>query len=83
VALRLIPFRVPLNVSVHVPWVTFLLAIKLMVDLTGAAPKLIEEGVIEQVVLAGLPEHPSATVPVRWNGHRHAAFQVSKTIFEA
>jgi hypothetical protein len=31
-----------------------------MAELIGAAPKLIEDGMIEQVVLTGLPAHPSA-----------------------
>jgi len=66
IALRLMPASVPLNVSVHVPWVTFLLAIKVTVELTGTAPRLIEDGLIEQVVLAGFPEHPRATVPVKF-----------------
>lgn len=60
------PARVPLKVSVHVPWITLLFAFKVTVEATGAAPRLIEDGVIEHVVLVGLPEQPSATVPVRF-----------------
>jgi hypothetical protein len=66
VVLRVIPATVALNVSVHVPWITLLFALKATVELTGAAPKLIEDGVIRHVVLVGLPEQPSPTVPVRF-----------------
>ena len=55
-----------MNVSVHVPWITLLFAFKVTVELTGFAPRLTEDGLIEHVVLVGLPEHPSVTVPVRF-----------------
>jgi hypothetical protein len=54
-----------MNVSVNVPWVTFLLAINVTTDLIGCPCRLSTEGLILHVELAGAPEQLRVTEPVR------------------
>jgi hypothetical protein len=56
---------VPVNVSVNVPWFTFLAADSVTVDVIGAPCRLSVDGVTVHVELGGAPEQLRATEPVK------------------